>query len=318
VIAKEFLATSLDKSTYSQEDKKIMANQRLTDSLADLNAIADSMEQIVKLASFLTAGTNWNAQQLVTAYLSYGMMHGWNVAQTMEKMNIIKGKITYQAATMFGIVIASPKCKSWKVITNSDTECCLEFVRADNNQKYTIIFTIEMAQRQGLTNNRQWQTMPKQMLMARCKSMAVRDVFGDVISGYDAIEMADSMDMSEDERLEILSQELDTPIYAERQPVPRAKPGVKAGADTKAKPLQVQPVQVQPVQPVQSPQQVHQSAPPETQAPPTDQASLFQSEQKKAVAYQSYRDQDMKIHQWKDADMDEDDLKDWKDSWSIK
>ena len=290
-----------------------MANQRLTDSLSDLNAIADSMESIVKLAGFLTAGTNWSAQQLVTAYLSYGMMHGWNIAQTMEKMNVIKGKITYQASAMFGIVIASPKCKSWKVLSNTDDECSIEFTRGDNNQKYVVTFTIAMAQRQGLTSNRQWQNMPKQMLMARCKSMAVRDVFGDVISGYDAIEMADSMDMSEDERLEILSQELDTPIYAERQPVPRAKQGVKAGADTKAKPLQVQPVQVQPVQPVQ----VQQSAPPKTQAPP-DQTSLFPSDQKKAVEYQSYRDQDMKIHQWKDADMDEDDLKDWKDSWSIK
>jgi hypothetical protein len=292
-----------------------MANQRLTDSLSDLNAIADSMEQIVKLAGFLTAGTNWNAQQLVTAYLSYGMMHGWNIAQTMEKMNVIKGKITYQASAMFGIVIASPKCKSWKVLLNTDEECSIEFTRGDNNQKYVVTFTIAMAQRQGLTSNRQWQNMPKQMLMARCKSMAVRDVFGDVISGYDAIEMADSMDMPEDERLEILSQELDTPIYAERQPVPRAKQGVKAGADTKAKPLQVQPVQVQPVQP---PQQVQQSAPPKIQAPPTDQASLFPSEQKKAVEYQAYRDQDMNVHKWKDADMDEDDSRDWKDSWGIK
>jgi hypothetical protein len=290
-----------------------MANQRLTDSLSDLNAIADSMEQIVKLAGFLTAGTNWNAQQLVTAYLSYGMMHGWNIAQTMEKMNVIKGKITYQASAMFGIVIASPKCKSWKVLLNTDEECSIEFTRGDNNQKYVVTFTIAMAQRQGLTSNRQWQNMPKQMLMARCKSMAVRDVFGDVISGYDAIEMADSMDMPEDERLEILSQELDTPIYAERQPVPRAKQGVKAGADTKAKPLQVQPVQVQPVQPVQ----VQQSAPPKTQAPP-DQTSLFPSDQKKSVEYQSYRDQDMNVHKWKDADMDEDDSRDWKDSWGIK
>jgi len=294
-----------------------MANHKLLESLSDVNAIADSMEQLVKLAAYLTAGTNWNAQQLVTAYLSYGMMHGWNIAQTMEKMNIIKGKITYQASAMFGIVIASPKCKSWKVLSNTEEECSIEFTRGDNNQKYVVTFTIAMAQRQGLTSNRQWQNMPKQMLMARCKSMAVRDVFGDVISGYDAIEMADSMDMPEDERLEILSQELDTPIYAERQPVPRAKQGVKAGADTKAKPLQVQPVQVQPVQPVQPPQQVQQSAPPKTQAPP-DQASLFPSDQKKAVEYQSYRDQDMKVHQWKDADMDEDDLKDWKDSWSIK
>jgi hypothetical protein len=300
-----------------------MANHKLLESLSDVNAIADSMEQLVKLAAYLTAGTNWNAQQLVTAYLSYGMMHGWNIAQTMEKMNVIKGKITYQASAMFGIVIASPKCKSWKVLSNTEEECSIEFTRGDNNQKYVVTFTIAMAQKQGLTSNRQWQNMPKQMLMARCKSMAVRDVFGDVISGYDAIEMADSMDMPEDERLEILSQELDTPIYAERQPVQRAKPGVKAGADTKAKPqpVQVQPVQVQPVQvqapPPPQPQQVQQSAPPKTQAPP-DQASLFPSDQKQAVEYQTYRDQDMKTHQWRDADMDEDDARDWKDSWGIK
>lgn len=301
-----------------------MANYKLLESLSDVNAIADSMEQLVKLAAYLTAGTNWTAQQLVTAYLSYGMMHGWNIAQTMEKMNVIKGKITYQASAMFGIVIASPKCKSWKVLSNSEEECSIEFTRGDNNQKYIVTFTIAMAQKQGLTSNRQWQNMPKQMLMARCKSMAVRDVFGDVISGYDAIEMADSMDMSEDERLEILSQELDTPIYAERQPVQRAKPGVKAGADTKAKPqpVQVQPVQVQPVQvqvqaPPQQPQQVQQSAPPKTQAPPPDQASLFPSDQKQAVEYQSYRDKDLRGG-WADADYDEDDARDWRESWKIK
>ena len=302
-----------------------MANYKLLESLSDVNAIADSMEQLVKLAAYLTAGTNWNAQQLVTAYLSYGMMHGWNIAQTMEKMNVIKGKITYQASAMFGIVIASPKCKSWKVLSNSEEECSIEFTRGDNNQKYVVTFTIAMAQKQGLTSNRQWQNMPKQMLMARCKSMAVRDVFGDVISGYDAIEMADSMDMPEDERLEILSQELDTPIYAERQPVQRAKSGVKAGADTKAKP-QVQPMQVQPmqVQPVQvqapsppQPQQVQQSAPPKTQAPPPDQASLFPSDQKQSVEYQSYRDKDLRGG-WADADYDEDDARDWRESWKIK
>jgi cyclophilin family peptidyl-prolyl cis-trans isomerase len=230
---------------------------------------------------------------------------------------------------MFGIVIASPKCKSWKVLSNTEEECSIEFTRGDNNQKYVVTFTIALAQKQGLTNNRQWQTMPKQMLMARCKSMAVRDVFGDVISGYDTIEMADNMEMSEEERLEILSQELDTPIYAERQPVQRAKPGVKAGADTKAKP---QPVQVQPVQvqappqqpqqvqqsaPPQQPQQVQQSAPPKTQAPPPDQASLFPSDQKQAVEYQSYRDKDLRGG-WADADYDEDDARDWRESWKIK
>jgi hypothetical protein len=276
-----------------------MASQKLLESLSDINAIADSMDQLVKLAGYLTGGTNWSAQQLVTAYLSYGMMHGWNIAQTMEKMNVIKGKITYQAATMFGIVIASSKCKSWKVLTNSDTECSLEFVRADNNQKYTVQFTIEMAQRQGLTNNRQWQTMPKQMLMARCKSMAVRDVFGDVISGYDAVEIADSMDMSEEERLEILNSELDTQITT-RQTAP-AKPK----AQVKTQPMQpvqvqpVQPVQVQPTQPVQPVQHAQPAQPVQpVQVPPAQskspQPAPFPSEQKSAITQHAYNNTSMR------------------------
>lgn len=288
-----------------------MASQKLLDSLSDINAIAESMDQLVKLAGYLTGGTNWSAQQLVTAYLSYGMMHGWNIAQTMEKMNVIKGKITYQAATMFGIVIASSKCKSWKVLTNSDTECSLEFVRADNNQKYTVQFTIEMAQRQGLTNNRQWQTMPKQMLMARCKSMAVRDVFGDVISGYDAVEIADSMDMTEEERLEILNNELDTQITSTRQTAP-AKP--KTQVKTQPMPVQpmqpVQPVQVQPAQPVQ-PVQVQ---PAQSKSP---QPAPFPSEQKAAITQHAYNDTSRR-KEWIDGDMDEDEVREWRDMWGTK
>ena len=46
--------------------------------------------------------------------------------------------------------------------------------------KHTIKFTIEMARQQGLASSQQWQKMPQQMLFARCRSMAVREVFADV------------------------------------------------------------------------------------------------------------------------------------------
>lgn len=189
---------------------------KLYETLSQTLAIHGAMDQLIAVAQYLTIGSSWTPQQLVTATLSYGAMHGWNMAQVMEKMYVLKGKIAYQASAMFGIAIASSKCESWKVLKNTDAECSLEFQRADNHQKYVVSFTIEMAQKQGLTKNQQWQNMPKQMLMARCKSMAVRDIFGDVISGYDAIELADSMDMSEDERLSILSTELDTPIQSDK------------------------------------------------------------------------------------------------------
>ena len=236
-----------------------MTSQKLHDALEDTIAIASTMEKLIPVAQYLTSNTGWTPQQLVTAFLSYGVMHGWNIAQVMEKMYVLKGKIAYQASAMFGIAIASPKCESWKVLKNTDTECSLEFQRADNHQKYVVSFTIEMAQKQGLTRNTQWQNMPKQMLMARCKSMAVRDVFGDVISGYDAIELADSMDMSEDERLSILSTELDTPIHSEKPaaktkkaPLPQPMPIIT--------PINSIPV-IPPIQPMPIFEQVIEEAP---------------------------------------------------------
>jgi hypothetical protein len=147
--------------------------------------------------------------------------------------------------------------------------------------------------------------MPKQMLMARCKSMAVRDVFGDVISGYDAVEIADSMDMSEEERLEILNSELDTQITT-RQTAP-AKPK----AQVKTQPMQ--PVQVQPVQPVQ----VQPTQPVQPAQSKSPQPEPFPSEQKSAITQHAYNDTSRR-KEWIDDDMDEDDARDWKASWGIK
>lgn len=249
-----------------------MTSQKLNDALEDTIAIANTMEKLIPVAQYLTSNTGWTPQQLITAFLSYGVMHGWNIAQVMEKMYVLKGKIAYQASAMFGIAIASPKCESWKVLKNTDTECSLEFQRADNHQKYTISFTIDMAQKQGLTRNQQWQNMPKQMLMARCKSMAVRDVFGDVISGYDAIELADSMDMNEDERLSILSTELDTPMHSE-----------KPAAKTKKAPLP-QPMPI--VTPV--PQPMPTIAP--SQSMPAFEQAIEETPDEPSIVYVDHKD----------------------------
>jgi hypothetical protein len=167
-----------------------------------------------------------------------------------------------------------------------------------------------MAQQANLTKSPNWQKMPKQMLQARCRTMALREVFADVISGYDAVEMIDSAwDMTEEEKVKALDEVQDTAIaesVAHEKMKADRRPGTKkAGADVShmPQPVQVQPVQVQPVQ---------------VQSPPTSQEPLFASDQKKAIEQQAYRDKDLDVHRWKDADMDEDDVKDWKDSWGIK
>jgi hypothetical protein len=227
-----------------------MANQKLLSSLEDSIAIYGAMDQLQQIAAFLCIGSKWTPALLIEAYLSYGVPNGWNIAQTKSKMIVINGQIAYSASTMFGLAISSQMCKSWKEVKSDDKECTYEFKRADNNQTYTVSFTIEMARQQGLTNNRNWTTMPTQMLRARCKSMAVRDVFPDSITGYDGVELADSMDLPEHEKLAVINDQLDTSVQSSE---PKSKT-IKTTAKSAPAIAQVQPTQpqVQPTQPVQS------------------------------------------------------------------
>jgi hypothetical protein len=139
--------------------------------------------------------------------------------------------------------------RSFKTLSSTDKECVIECQRADQKAdvKHTIKFTIEMAQKMGLANNQVWQKMPQQMLFARCRSMAVREVFADIISGYDAVELADSMDLSEHERNEIIDSQLESSVSSDR---PKAT--IKAKAIPTPQAIQAQPIEIKPVQaPVQ-------------------------------------------------------------------
>ena len=280
----------------------------------DVQDIADSMESLVKIASYLAHGS-WTPQIIVRAYLTYGIKYGWNVAQTMENLHVMQGgKLAYQVHAFIGLVLSSGKADRIDTVESTDRLCTIECKRRDSKTVHRITFTIEMAQQANLTKSPNWQKMPKQMLQARCRTMALREVFADVISGYDAVEMIDSAwDMTEEEKVKAMDEVQDTAIaesVAHEKMKADRKPGTKkAGADVSHMP---QPVQVQPVQPVQ----VQPVQP--VQSPPTIQEPLFPSDQKKAIEQQAYRDRDLDVHRWRDADMDEDDVKDWRESWKVK
>jgi hypothetical protein len=225
-----------------------MSLQRLQAAMEEVNLLSANMPQIIQLAEYL-ASDGWSAQQLVKAYLAYGVKFGWSMAELPENLHILKGKVAFQTHALFGLVLSSGKVRSFKTLSSTDKECVIECQRADQKAdvKHTIKFTIEMAQKMGLANNQVWQKMPQQMLFARCRSMAVREVFADIISGYDAVELADSMDLSEHERNEIIDSQLESSVSSDR---PKAT--IKAKAIPTPQAIQAQPIEIKPVQaPVQ-------------------------------------------------------------------
>jgi len=210
-----------------------MSLAKIQNAMQEMNLIASNMESMIKLATYL-ARDGWTAQSLVSAYLSYGIKYGWTMAEILDNMHNLKGKPAFQVHALFGLVLSSGKVRYFKTVSTTATECVIECQRNDQPKdiKHTIRFTIEMAKQQGLASSQQWQKMPQQMLFARCRSMAVREVFADVISGYDVMEMADSLDMPEHERLALIDESegtalaKDAKLPAKTQPKAQPKPEI--------------------------------------------------------------------------------------------
>lgn len=210
-----------------------MSLAKIQNAMQEMNLIASNMESMIKLATYL-ARDGWTAQSLVSAYLSYGIKYGWTMAEILDNMHNLKGKPAFQVHALFGLALSSGKVRYFKTVSTTATECVIECQRNDQPKdiKHTIKFTIEMARQQGLASSQQWQKMPQQMLFARCRSMAVREVFADVISGYDVMEMADSLDMPEHERLALIDESegtalaKDAKLPAKAQPKAQSKPEI--------------------------------------------------------------------------------------------
>ena len=177
------------------------------------------------LAELLTL--RGNARETLIAHATFGHHFGGNMAVTIANSFVLQGKPSLGADAMSGIVRASGKCRFMMVSDWSDTTCTMIFARTDEPDEitHTFTFTFEMATKQGLTNNRNWRTMPRQMLRARVLTMGLRAVFPDWVSGiYSPDEIADNMNISDEERLEISAQSLGEEVVYSGKPskAPRA------------------------------------------------------------------------------------------------
>ena len=154
-----------------------------------------------------------NAQDLILLHAAFGHHFGGDMGLTMTQGYVLKGKPTLNADAMAGICRRSGLCRFIKIIAWDETRCVLETARTDEPESviHTFEFNMGMAQAQGLTRNRNWSQMPRQMLRARAITLGLRAAFPDAVAGiYSADEIADNTDMSDHERDVITAQALGT------------------------------------------------------------------------------------------------------------
>jgi hypothetical protein len=196
--------------------------------------VPTNIQELQEMAMLLTNGNQRDALSSIQVFATFGDHFGGDLGRTWTQGYSLRGKPTLNADAMAGICRSSGLVAFIRTVSWDHEHCVMEMARRDEpmDVMHRFTYTFEMAQAQGLTNNRNWRTMPMQMLRARCLTMGLRAVFPDAVSGiYSADEIADNTNMSDDERAEISAQALGEEIkkpsrapQAQRAPQPSRQP----------------------------------------------------------------------------------------------
>lgn len=167
------------------------------------------------------------AHDLLKCHASFGHHFNGDMGLVSTQSFCLRGKPSLNADAMAGIVRSSGLCRFMKIKTWDVQHCTMLFARNDEPADivHEFTYTFDMAKAQGLTNNRNWRQMPFQMLRSRVLTMGLRAVYPDAVSGiYAADEIADSTNMSDDERARVSAESLGEEINLSQRPQPVKPP----------------------------------------------------------------------------------------------
>ncbi len=120
----------------------------------------------------------------VLAIIEYGRELGIPPVVALQNMAEIQGRICISAQLL--LALALQKGVSYRIIESSDRCCKIEFRKGD--RVYVSVFTIEEAERIGLTRRESWKHYPSDMLFARCVSRGIKRIAPDVGLGITTLE----------------------------------------------------------------------------------------------------------------------------------
>ena len=128
-----------------------------------------------------------DASQAVVKVIA-GQEMGFGPVTAMTGIHIIKGNVTIGAHLMAAGIKSHPKYDYRATFTDDDSACTILFFEylADGLTREELgreTFTLDDAQRAGLSKNDNWKKYPRNMLFARAMSNGVRFYCPDVFSG---------------------------------------------------------------------------------------------------------------------------------------
>lgn len=121
----------------------------------------------------------------VLAMIMMGRSLGFGAMQTVQNAHLIDGKLTLSSQAIVGLILASGKADFFKCVEASTTKSTWKTHRKDDPDPdpTVVTFTIEDAQRAGLTNKSVWKSYPTNMIQWRAALNLARMVYPDLVSG---------------------------------------------------------------------------------------------------------------------------------------
>lgn len=125
--------------------------------------------------------------------IAAGRDFGWSPMQSMRAIYVVEGKPSLSADAMVGIAKSSGVCEYFLLVESTPEKATYRTKRKGDPAEVVMSFTIEEAQRAGLTGKKgPWASYPARMLRNRCKSALAKEVFEELFFGvYEESEAAE-------------------------------------------------------------------------------------------------------------------------------
>lgn len=158
-----------------------------TTSLANATETASDLPSLFRLAEALSQAPGFIPSHLksvgeIVAVILAGRELGLPPMASMRSIALIRGKVILDASMQLALMVRAGAKVKW-LRDGTDGQVAELQVTRQGHEPYVSRYTLEMAQRAGLTGNDTWRKHTAAMLRARCVSAAGKAYMPDVLSG---------------------------------------------------------------------------------------------------------------------------------------
>jgi hypothetical protein len=153
---------------------------RDTDSWADMLPAVGELAGKISATSFVPKAMRGKAPEIAACILS-GREIGIGPMESLQKIHVIDGRPALSAELMRSLVFKAGHEIRFPSLT--DSKVTAEGRRAGSDSWTAVTWTIQDAQRIGVTGKSTWKQYPRQMLSARATAELCRLLFADAVGG---------------------------------------------------------------------------------------------------------------------------------------